>query len=67
VRVEVQNAEGKPLEQFNLTACEPMTGDVIAHTVTWKKGSVLKGLAGQPMRLRFVLENADLYSIQFVP
>ena len=37
----------------------------IEHAVTWKQGSTVEGLAGKPVRLRFVLKSADLYSIRF--
>jgi hypothetical protein len=34
--------------------------------VVWKAGSDVSKLAGQPIRLRFVMREADLYSIRFV-
>jgi hypothetical protein len=33
--------------------------------VVWKQGSDVGKLAGQPIRLRFVLNDADLYAIRF--
>jgi hypothetical protein len=44
-----------------------MTGDDIAHIVKWKAGSSVSALAGKPVRLRFVLEDADLFSLKFNP
>jgi hypothetical protein len=35
--------------------------------VHWQSGSDLGTLAGKPVRLRFVLRDADLYSIRFRP
>ncbi len=63
-RVELQDAGGKPLPGFALDDCTPITADQIEQTVAWKGGS-LSPLAGQPVRLRFVLREADLYSLQF--
>lgn len=63
-RVELQDAGGKPLAGFALDDCAAIVGDQIEHTVAWKGGS-LSPLAGQPVRLRFVLREADLYSLQF--
>jgi hypothetical protein len=35
--------------------------------VSWKNGTDLNSLAGRPIRLRFVLKDADVYSMQFRP
>ena len=40
-------------------------GNEIAREVTWKNGADLATLAGRPIRLRFVMKDAELYSIQF--
>lgn len=65
MRVELQTADGKPVEGFSLADCPEMIGDRIEHTVRWKSGADLGALAGQPIRLRFALRDADLYSLQF--
>jgi hypothetical protein len=33
--------------------------------VTWKSGRDVSGLAGRPVRLRFAMQDADLYSVRF--
>ncbi len=63
--VELQDADGKPLPGFAAQDCQAFQGDQIAHTVSWKGSGDLTTLAGKPIRVRFVLNNADLYSIQF--
>jgi len=65
IQVEIQDAGGKPLAGFALADAEPMFGDTLARSALWKSGSDVSQLAGQPVRLRFVLKDADLYSIQF--
>lgn len=40
-------------------------GDRIAHVAAWKQGNDLGRLAGQAIRLRVVLKDADLYAIRF--
>ena len=65
VKVELQQADGTPIEGFTLADSAEMYGDSVAHTVTWQAGSDVSRLAGQPVRLRFVLRDADLYSLQF--
>jgi hypothetical protein len=65
VRVEIQNADGEPIEGYQLEKCCEFYGDTIAHTVTWKRGHNLSKLSGSTVRLRFVMSDADLYSIRF--
>jgi hypothetical protein len=64
-RVELQDASGKALAGFALTDCAPITGDFIEHTVAWKSGADLRKLAGQPVRLKFALADADLFAMKF--
>ncbi len=65
LRVELQTADGKPIEGFSLADCPEIIGDRIEHTVNWKSGADVSKLAGQTVRLRFELQDADLYSLQF--
>lgn len=65
-RVEVQDANGKAIPGFTLEDCTPLKGDFIDDAVSWKGGS-LSAHAGQPVRLRFALQDADLFALQFVP
>ena len=65
VQVEIQDQDGKPLEGFTLADCPETFGDSLRREVSWKAGSNVGKLAGKPVRLRFVLKDADLYSIQF--
>lgn len=65
VRVELQNADGKSLEGFTLADCKPLTGDALSQTVSWKSGGDVHRWAGQPVRLRIELRDADLFAFQF--
>jgi len=65
IRVEIQDAKGRPLPGFALVDCPPIFGDAIARPVTWEKGGDLSTLQGKPIRLRFVLKDTDLYSLRF--
>ncbi len=64
-RVELQDQQGKALPGFTLDDCEPVAGDLIDQGVQWKSEKDLRAIAGRPIRLRLVLEDADLYSIRF--
>jgi hypothetical protein len=64
LRVEVQDGEGRPISGFTLDDCKPIYGDEIARVVEWSGGD-LGSLAGKPVQVRFVMEDADLFSIKF--
>lgn len=65
IRIEIQDSDGHPLPGYSLKECPEIYGDNLEYLVTWMKTSDLKSLAGRPVRLRFVLKDADLYSFQF--
>ncbi|MDB6168493.1 MAG: hypothetical protein JWM88_1357 [Verrucomicrobia bacterium] len=67
VQVEVQDEAGHPLPGFSLAESPLILGDEIDREVKWASGSSLAALAGRPVRLRFVMKDADLYSLQFRP
>ena len=65
VRVEIQAADGSALPGFALADCPEIFGDQIERVVRWKGESDLSALSGTPVRLRFVMRDADLYAIRF--
>jgi len=69
IRVEIQDADGKPIEGYTLDDSETIYGDRIRHWVRWgqeqAKSADVSRLAGRPVRLRFVMQEADLYSLKF--
>jgi len=67
LRVELQDSDGSPLPGFTLEDADPAFGDAIERTLHWRAGSDVSSLAGRPVRLRFVLRDADLYAFRFVP
>lgn len=67
IRVELQDATGKPIPGYTLTDCAPIFGDTLARKVTWKNGTDVSRLAGKAVRLRFEIKDANLYSLRFVP
>ena len=66
VRVEIQDADGNPLPGYSRDDCLEHYGDSVQQVVAWKAGCQVSKLAGKPVRLRFELKDADLYSFQFV-
>lgn len=65
LQVELQNADGKAVAGFSRDDCPVIVGDKIEHVVAWKNNPSLAALAGSPIRLRFVMNECDLYSIRF--
>ncbi len=66
IRVEVQDASGAPTAGYTLDDCDPLIGDTLDRTVTWRDGeSDLTGLSDDPVRLRIVMKDADLFSLRF--
>ncbi len=65
LQVEIQDTGGRPIPGFGLADSPEIYGDRIDGKVTWKSGADLGPLAGKPVRLRFVLKDADLYAFRF--
>jgi len=65
IRVEIQTADGNPIDGFALADCPEIFGDEIERVVTFNGGTNVGQLAGQAIRLRFALKDADLYSFRF--
>lgn len=66
VRVEILDADGKAFPGRTLADSQDFAGNRLEHDFRWKKGADLSDLAGRVIRLRFVLKDADIYSLRFV-
>ena len=65
LRCEIQDADGNPIPGYSLAEADEIYGDEIERAVSWSGYSEVKPLMGKPIRLRFVMSDADLYSIRF--
>lgn len=65
IRVEIQDAAGKPLSGFALNDCAEIYGDELERPVAWKKSTDVKPLEGKIVRLRVQMKDADWYSFRF--
>ena len=54
----------KDIEGFTLEDCDPLVCDRIDVQVTWKGSADLSALMGQPIYLRFEIQNMGLFSFQ---
>ena len=65
VSVEVLSSDGQIQPGFSVDDCVPLTGDHIRHRLRWKSPVGEERIladARQPLRLRFVLNRANLYA-----
>jgi len=66
VHVELQDIAGKPLDGLALADCDEVFGDSLERVVTWKDGrSDVRRFAGQPVRIRLAMKDADIFSLRF--
>ena len=65
MQIEIQDAKGRPVPGFALAECPVLFGNSTDYTVEWRSKANLSDLAGNPVRLRFVLKDADLYAFRF--
>ena len=62
--MEAQDEAGQPFGGRTAADCDDVFGDDIERVVTWKDGARLDDLAGRPVRFRFIMRDADLYSLR---
>ena len=65
VRVELQTEAGTPIPGFRLQDCEPIVGNEIASQVSWRSGKTPLLLTGVPVRLKFEVTKAEVFSMKF--
>lgn len=65
VRVELQDAGGRAYEGFSLAEAPERIGDEVARDYAWKAGADVSTLQGNPVRLRFVMKDADVFAFRF--
>lgn len=65
VRLELQEASGVPIPGFALADATELIGDEIERVYAWKSGATVASLQGRPVRIRFVMKDADLYAFRF--
>lgn len=65
VQVEIQDQFGQPFEGFSASGADEINGNYLKVAASWNGRSDVSRLAGQPVRLRFLMRDARLYSFQF--
>jgi hypothetical protein len=65
VKVEILDLDGNKIKGFELENSSEIIGNEIEKEVSWNENPDLRELNGVAVRLRFVMKDADLYSIKF--
>ncbi|MGH9397281.1 MAG: hypothetical protein ACRD18_10590, partial [Terriglobia bacterium] len=64
-RVEIQPESGLSIEGLSGGDCDPINGNFIHKVVSWRGKTDVSSMAGKPVRLHFVMNDAKLYSLKF--
>ena len=65
IKIEILNENDRAIEGYSLADCQPIIGNEIRKEVSWSKYENLKPLNNKTIKLRFILKDANVYSIQF--
>jgi hypothetical protein len=65
IKVEMLNIYEKKIKGYELENSSELIGNEIEKAVTWNGVSDLGNLMDQPVKVRIVMKDADLYSLRF--
>ncbi len=65
-KVEILEESGKLIPGFTLADADPLNGNKVRMTASWKGSKDVSPLAGRTIRLRVRMRSAKLYALQFV-
>jgi hypothetical protein len=65
IRVELQDADGQAINKFTIADSQRLTSDSRDAAVSWTAGSDVASLGDKPVRLRFILNDAEVFAFRF--
>jgi len=65
IKIEVLNSDGQIIEGLSAAECQPIIGNEIRKKVSWNSSNNIGQVAGEEIRMRILLKDADLYAFQF--
>jgi len=65
VKVGILDENGKTIPGFSPNDCDEIKGDSVRQIVSWKGKSDVSALSRKPVKLRFEMMHAAVYSFQF--
>ena len=63
--IEVQDENGTPIPGYSIEDSQTLIGNEIERAVSWQNTDTVKALQDRIIRLRFLMKDADLYSLCF--
>ncbi|MDF2722860.1 MAG: hypothetical protein K0Q59_2535 [Paenibacillus sp.] len=63
--VALLDEAGREIEGYELESCDTIKGNFINRVVSWQGNADVSRVQGQPVKLRFTMRNAKLYSFRF--
>ena len=67
IRTEILDESGQPIPGFTLAESDRINGNSVGHVASWKGQDQLGEIAGRKVKLRLVMRDVKLYSLQFRP
>ena len=67
IRVGLENEAGVPIPGHTLADGIELVGNTVAGEVSWRNGPDVAPLTGKTIRLRFAMQDADIFSYRFAP
>src|SRR5690606_37001607 len=64
VKVEILDEQQRPIPGYSFSEAQEIIGNETARIVLWKSQKNVSELVGKPIRLKFYLKDADLYSFK---
>jgi len=65
-KVAILDESGRPITGFDISDCDLIKGDSLRQVVSFNGNSDVSSLAGRAVRVKFRLQRAKLYAMQFV-
>ncbi len=63
--IGLTNPPKKDLRNYSIAHCDQITSDSVRQVVSWRGSPDVASLAGQVVRLRFEMQNAKLFALEF--
>ena len=63
--VALLDENGKKIPGFTAPECNRINADDVDYEVTWKNGADISSLSGRTVRVKILMHNTKLYSLQF--
>jgi hypothetical protein len=66
ILIEVDDEYGNPIPGYTADDAIELVGNSTQRAVMWKRGACVVPLQGRTIRLRFYMQDADLYALRFI-